>query len=81
MNCAPMGRFIDKNHGFAIYNAPKGGGTTIRSWIYFAKTGELALKDEGEGYINQTKKPANYSERPDMKFAILSHGQKDLQFA
>jgi len=51
-----MGRYIDKEHSFAIYNAPKGGGTTIRSWIYFAKTGELALKDEGDGYINQTKK-------------------------
>ena len=51
-----MGRFVDRDHGFAIYNAPKGGGTTIRSWIYFAKTGELALRDEGNGYINQAKK-------------------------
>ena len=50
-----MVHFIDKNHGFAIYNAPKGGGTTIRSWIHFAKTGELALRDKGNHYINQAK--------------------------
>ena len=51
-----MGRFVDRDHGFAIYNAPKGGGTTIRSWIYFARTGELALKDKGEGYLVQEQK-------------------------
>ena len=69
-----MGRYIDKEHGFAIYNAPKGGGTTIRSWIYFAKTGELELKDEGNGYINQTKKHINCYRRLDMRFVTLFHG-------
>jgi len=50
-----MGRFIDQENGFAIYNAPKGGGTTIRNFIYFAKTGELAIQNEGGGYLNQVK--------------------------
>lgn len=55
-----MGRFIDKEYNFAIYNVPKGGGTTLRSWIYFAKTGEMALKDEGDGYLNQASKTYSY---------------------
>lgn len=65
-----MGRFVDKVHGFAIYNAPKGGGTTIRSWIYFAKTGELALRDEGNGYINQAKK--TYKSLKEMGYEVCN---------
>lgn len=55
-----MGRFIDKEYNFAIYNVPKGGGTTIRNWIYYAKTGELAIEDQGDGYINQAPKTYSY---------------------
>ena len=55
-----MGRFIDKECNFAIYNVPKGGGTTIRSWIYFVNTGELALRNQGDGYINQAPKTYSY---------------------
>jgi hypothetical protein len=55
-----VGRFVDLSCNFAIYNAPKGGGTTLRSWIYFAKTGEMAVTDEGNGYINQGQKTFKY---------------------
>ena len=55
-----MGRFVDKECNFAIYNVPKGGGTTLRSWIYFAKKGELALENQGDGYINQASKTHSY---------------------
>ena len=55
-----MGRFIDTEYNFAIYNVPKGGGTTIRNWIYYAKTGELAIEDQGDGYINQAPKTYSY---------------------
>lgn len=55
-----MGRFVDKEHHFALYNVPKGGGTTLRSWIYFSRTGQLAIKDEGAGYINQESKTYKY---------------------
>ena len=55
-----MGRFVDKKHHFALYNVPKGGGTTLRSWIYFSRTGQLAIKDEGAGYIQQASQTYKY---------------------
>ena len=65
-----MGRFIDQENGFAIYNAPKGGGTTIRSWIYFAKTGELAIQNEGGGYLNQ--KPKTYKQLKNIGYEVCN---------
>jgi len=36
-----MGHFISKKHKLIIYDAPKTGGTTIRSWIYFYLNNKL----------------------------------------
>jgi len=38
-----MGLFTDPNNNFTVYDVPKGGGTTVRSWIAFAGTGEYQL--------------------------------------
>ena len=38
-----MGLYQDKKHKFNIYDAPKGGGTTIRSWIICSKGGSPSL--------------------------------------
>ena len=40
-----MGIFIDDQNKFSIYDVPKGGGTTIRSWINFAGDGSTNLID------------------------------------
>jgi len=38
-----MGIFIDNENKFSVYDAPKSGGTTIRSWINFAGDGSTNL--------------------------------------
>ena len=45
-----MGHYIDKTAGFNVYDAPKSGGTTMRSWLKYKKHGELRLKEQKDGY-------------------------------
>lgn len=45
-----MGYFTDPNNNFTVYDVPKGGGTTILSWISYAGTGDLLLEGNGEYY-------------------------------
>lgn len=51
-----MGRFTDKTHEFSIYDVPKGGGTTIRSWIHYKYKGNLGIEGFGNGYKSQSTK-------------------------
>ncbi len=54
-----MGRYIDISHNFAIYDVPKGGGTTIRGWLYFANKRFLDLNDSN-GYLTLTSNASDY---------------------
>lgn len=45
-----MGYFVDPQNNFTVYNVPKIGSTTIRSWIAFAGTGSLQLQGTSEYY-------------------------------
>jgi len=45
-----MGYFIDKHNKFTVYNVPKIGSTTIRSWIAYAGTGSLQLQGSDQYY-------------------------------
>jgi len=48
-----MGYFTDPNNNFTIYDAPKGGGSTVRAWIYYAGTGNLHLESLNvDGYYS-----------------------------
>lgn len=49
-----MGRFTDKQHEFSIYDVPKGGGTTIRSWIHYKYKGNLGIEKINKGYSSQS---------------------------
>lgn len=40
-----MGLYRDKKNKFNIYDAPKVGGTTIRSWILYSKYGKTMLNN------------------------------------
>ena len=44
-----MGIYIDTENKFSVYDVPKGGGTTIRSWVNYAGSGNLNLKCEYSG--------------------------------
>ena len=48
-----MGMLLNPQHNFTIYDVPKGGGTTIRSWIDYAETGQTLLKELHKGYVSQ----------------------------
>ena len=51
-----MGYFKDTTHNFCIYDAPKGGGTTLRLWIekkYFSKINSKKINGD---YITQSQK-------------------------
>lgn len=50
-----MGLFTDPNNNFTLYDVPKGGGTTIRSWITYAGTGEYQLAGSPEYYHESPK--------------------------
>lgn len=45
-----MAYFIDQKNNFTVYNAPKIGSTTIRSWIAYAGTGSLQLQGTDQYY-------------------------------
>lgn len=40
-----MGLYRDTKHKFNIYDAPKSGGTTLRSWILYQKYGRTMLNN------------------------------------
>lgn len=63
-----MGIYKDKKNNFSIYDAPKIGGTTIRSWVNYYKTGNLNLHHEGNGYISPT--PFHYSVIKDQDYVL-----------
>lgn len=45
-----MAYFIDEERKFIVYESPKTGGTTLRSWINYAATGELMISGTKEYY-------------------------------
>jgi len=45
-----MAFFIDEERKFIAYESPKTGGTTLRSWINYAATGELMVSGTQEYY-------------------------------
>jgi len=45
-----MAFFIDEERKFIVYESPKTGGTTLRSWINYAATGELMVSGTQEYY-------------------------------
>lgn len=49
-----MAYFIDNKHNFTVYNVPKVGSTTIRSWITYAGTGSLQLQGNDQYYHENT---------------------------
>lgn len=51
-----MGRFVDKEHGFTLYDVPKGGGTTMRLWINYKYYGQFDMRKDETGYITQNNK-------------------------
>ena len=50
-----MGYFVDEQNKFTVYNVPKIGSTTIRSWIAYAGTGKLQLQGSEEYYHENTQ--------------------------
>ena len=52
-----MSYFTDPQNKFTIYDVPKGGGSTIRLWIYYAGTGEL--EKSTSGYYEVTARERN----------------------
>jgi len=50
-----MGYFIDEQNNFTVYNVPKIGSTTIRSWIAYAGTGQLQLQGSDQYYHENTQ--------------------------
>ena len=46
-----MSYFTDPTNNLTIYDAAKSGGTTLRSWIYYAGTGEFKLSGDSEYYM------------------------------
>lgn len=52
-----MSFFTDPQNKFTIYDVPKGGGTTIRLWIYYAGTGSLEISQNG--YYEVTARERN----------------------
>ena len=72
-----MGHFISKKHELIIYDAPKTGGTTIRSWIYFYLNGELpeyVHRSQSKSYKNN-----NYI-HPPKNFSKDLKGYKQVKF-
>lgn len=53
-----MSYFTDSQNDFAIYDAPKTGGTTLRLWICYAGTGELMTENPfpGTEYFKDNRK-------------------------
>lgn len=45
-----MAFFVDEERKFVVYESPKTGGTTLRSWINYAGTGELELSGSKDYY-------------------------------
>lgn len=45
-----MAFFIDEDRKFIVYESPKTGGTTLRSWINYAATGQLMVSGTEEYY-------------------------------
>ena len=45
-----MAFFADEERKFVIYESPKTGGTTLRSWINYAGTGEIMLSGTKDYY-------------------------------
>ena len=45
-----MAFFVDEERKFVVYESPKTGGTTLRSWINYAATGELMVSGTQEYY-------------------------------
>ena len=50
-----MGMLLDSKHNLTIYDVPKCGGTTIRSWLNYVETGDTLLKKLPSGYVTQTE--------------------------
>ena len=48
-----MAFFIDEERKFVVYESPKTGGTTLRSWINFAGTGQLAVSGTKDYYYER----------------------------
>lgn len=48
-----MAYFVDEENKFVVYESPKTGGTTLRSWINLAGEGELELAGDAEYYYEQ----------------------------
>lgn len=45
-----MAFFVDEERKFVVFESPKTGGTTLRSWINYAGTGELNLAGNKDYY-------------------------------
>ena len=48
-----MAFFVDEDRKFVVYESPKTGGTTLRSWINYAGTGKLLLSGN-DGYYHES---------------------------
>lgn len=67
-----MSYFTDFENDFAIYDAPKTGGTTLRLWICYAGTGELMTESPfaGTKYFKDNRK--SYDQLMEWGYELLN---------
>jgi hypothetical protein len=56
-----MGMILDPEHNLTIYDVPKGGGTTVRSWFEYSRKGRLNIQ-KYNGYETQSTSSYRYME-------------------
>jgi len=64
-----MSYFTDTENDFAIYDAPKTGGTTVRLWICYAGTGDLMKTDRKVDYYSDNRE--TYELLKDWGYSLL----------
>lgn len=66
-----MSYFTDSENDFAIYDAPKTGGTTLRLWICYAGTGEMMTENPfpGTEYFKDNRR--SYDQLMDWGYELL----------
>lgn len=62
-----MGYFRDKEHDFTIYDAPKGGGTTVRLWIEYSRSKKINSEIK-RNYVTQSS--SSYRNLSDMGYKL-----------